>query len=63
MKYSKGVYIFRVDIEDITTMKLNFEHTARKYQRVWYHIQPYVSQLDYNFWKTDDILRAVLPED
>lgn len=26
------------------------------------HLEPYTLQLDYSFWKSDDILRAVLPE-
>lgn len=37
--------------------------TVEKIKEYNISIQPYVLHLDYKFWKTDDILRAVLPED
>ncbi|KAG7665992.1 TRM5 [[Candida] subhashii] len=37
--------------------------TKQKIQEFGIEIRPYTMDLDYSFWKADDILRAVLPED
>lgn len=60
---SKGV-LLREDIEDINDYELKLSPiTLEKIKEYNISIQPYVLHLDYKFWKTDDILRSVLPED
>lgn len=56
---SKGV-LLRGDLED--PLKLA-PATTELLNLFGAEVRPYVMDLDYSFWKTDDILRAVLPED
>lgn len=55
---SKGV-LLREDVESVSDLS---ELTQLKVKEFGLEIQPYTMHLDYSFWKTDDILRATLPE-
>lgn len=58
---SKGV-LLREGLELETCLE-NMSKTAQeKFKEFGVVVKPYVMHLDYSFWKTDDILRAVLPE-
>lgn len=59
MDASKAV-LLRDDIEDISQVS---ESTRACIDEFGVQIKPYTMTLDYNFWKADDILRAVLPEE
>lgn len=59
MEKSKAV-LLRDDIDDISQIS---EDTRAKMDEMNVQLKPYTMSLDYNFWKADDILRAVLPED
>ncbi|KAK6455003.1 Met-10+ like-protein-domain-containing protein [Scheffersomyces xylosifermentans] len=59
---SKGV-LLRADIGDINTYENNLSDIAKaKIKEYGVVVKPYTMTLEYDFWKTDDILRAVLPE-
>lgn len=58
----KGV-LLRDDIDDINSYKDKLsENALQKIDELGLIIKPYVFEMDYNFWKADDILRSVLPE-
>lgn len=58
----KGV-LLRDDIDDIDTYKSKLsENAIQKIDELGLIIKPYVFEMDYKFWKADDILRSVLPE-
>lgn len=60
---SKGV-ILRSDLDDLQTCKQHLsEVTLAKIDEFDIEIKPYTMELDYTFWKYDEILRAILPED
>lgn len=62
-KTTKGV-LLRDDIDNLDNYQLKLDSmTLSKIQDYNIAIQEYTMRLDYNFWKADDILRAVLPED
>lgn len=59
---TRGV-LLRQDIDDISTYEDKLSPTAlAKIKEYGVSIKPYVLTLDYSFWKADDILNAVLPE-
>lgn len=59
---TKGV-LLRDDIDDIDTYADKLSPNAlQKIEQYKIQVQPYTLQLDYDFWKSDDILQAVLPE-
>ncbi|CUM62944.1 uncharacterized protein PRCAT00000504001 [Priceomyces carsonii] len=59
---SKGV-ILREDIEDIDNHKNQVsELTLNKIHEYGIIVEPYILELAYDFWRADDILRAILPE-
>lgn len=59
---SKGV-LLRADIGDLQTYESNLSDiTKEKIKEYSIVVKPYTMKLDYDFWKADDILRAVLPE-
>lgn len=59
---TRGV-LLRQDIDSMDTYKTKLSQTALdKIDEYNLTIEPYVLELDYSFWKADDILRAVLPE-
>ncbi|EEQ36691.1 hypothetical protein CLUG_00814 [Clavispora lusitaniae ATCC 42720] len=59
---TRGV-LLRQDIDDISTYEDKLSPTAlEKIKEYGVSIKPYVLTLDYSFWKADDILNAVLPE-
>lgn len=59
---TKGV-LFRHDINNIDTYKQQLTPAANEFvEKDGVHVLPYTLHLDYSFWKTDDILQAVLPE-
>jgi tRNA (guanine37-N1)-methyltransferase len=59
---SKGV-LLRADIDDINNYHQQLTGvTKSKIEEYGIEIRPYTMNLDYDFWKSDDILRAVLPE-
>lgn len=58
----KGV-LLHSDIDDITDYETKIsENTAHYIKEFGLIIKPYKFTMDYSFWKSDDILRAVLPE-
>ncbi|WEJ97202.1 tRNA(m(1)G37)methyltransferase [Yamadazyma tenuis] len=58
----KGV-LLREDINDLETYKNKLsEKTTEKIKEFGILVKPYEFHMDYNFWRADDILRAVLPE-
>lgn len=59
MENSKAV-LLRDDIVDKEQLS---EPTRKLVEEFGVQIKPYTMSLDYSFWKADDILRAVLPED
>lgn len=60
---SKGV-LLRDDINDIDTYKEKLSPLAlEKIKEQEGTVEPYELLLDYNFWKLDDILQSVLPEE
>lgn len=59
---SKGV-LLRADVNDLQTYKSNLMPvTLSKIKEYEITVKDYDLKLDYNYWKADDILRAVLPE-
>lgn len=59
---TRGV-LLRQDIDNIDTYQEKLPPAALdKIKEYNLTIEPYVLELDYSFWKADDILRAVLPE-
>ena len=59
---TKGV-LLRADIDDMQTYKDRLSPIAlEKVKQLGIEILPYTLNLDYSYWKADDILRAVLPE-
>lgn len=60
---TRGV-LLRLDIDDVNDYKSKLSTTAlKKIEEYNITIKPFTLLLDYSFWKADDILRAVLPED
>lgn len=58
---TKGV-LLRDDIDDIETYKLSLLSEALELMETrGIEIKPYKMKLDYDFWKADDILQAILP--
>lgn len=58
---TKGV-LLRDDIDDIQTYKLSLPSEALKLMEAHdIEIEPYKMKLNYDFWKADDILQAILP--
>lgn len=58
----KGV-LLRMDLNDEKTYENGLSQlTKDKIAEYGIKIAPYTMKLDYDFWKADDILRAVLPE-
>lgn len=59
---TRGV-LLRLDIDDVSNYEEKLSQTALdKIKEYGINVEPYVLKLDYSFWKADDILRAVLPE-
>ncbi|RKP31818.1 hypothetical protein METBISCDRAFT_26295 [Metschnikowia bicuspidata] len=59
---TKGV-LLRDDIYDVNTCSDKLSPVAlQKIKEYEIKIEPYTLKLDYDFWKSDDILQAVLPE-
>lgn len=59
---TRGV-LLRQDIDSIDTYQEKLSRDALdKIKEYKLTVEPYVLNLDYTFWKADDILRAVLPE-
>lgn len=59
---SRGV-LLRLDIDDLSNYEEKLSATAlSKIKEYNISVKPYTLELDYTFWKADDILRAVLPE-
>lgn len=59
----KGV-LLREDIETLQESEEKLTQLAKdKIKEFGAIIQPYTLELDYSFWKADDILRAVLPQE
>lgn len=60
---TKGV-LLRDDIDDLETYNQKLSAAAlEKIKEYNIEVKPYILDLDYNFWKSDDILQAVLPEE
>lgn len=58
----KGV-LLREDINDLNGYETKITDNTKKYiEEFSLVLKPYTFKMDYSFWKTDDILRAVLPE-
>jgi tRNA (guanine37-N1)-methyltransferase len=59
---SKGV-LLRQDIDDIHTYQDKLSPVAKELiEKFNVEVRPYAMELNYDFWKLDDILGAVLPE-
>lgn len=59
---NKGVLLHEKN-QDLSTFQDNLSENTKKYIKEFGLIpQIYKFKLDYNFWRADDILRAVLPE-
>lgn len=59
---TRGV-LLRLDIDDLESYEKKLSPTTMaKIEEYDVTVKPYVLDLDYSFWKADDILRAVLPE-
>lgn len=60
---SKGV-LLREDVDDLNNYEQKLSPvTLEKIKEYNINVQPYTLHLEYGFWKSDDILRAVLPEE
>lgn len=60
---SKGV-LLKHENNDINTYNEKLSHAAKELiEKNDIQVLPYNLHLDYSFWKSDDILQAVLPED
>lgn len=63
MNGKKGV-LLRDDLNNLgTSLEKLSPKTLEKIKEYGIKLEPYTLQLDYDFWKSDDILQAVLPEE